>query len=209
MSRMSPSLAAASSSFSTPSARHMRRSVPNWLMRSGCFEPSLLEEQRRPARLDDAIGDLGDLEVGVDLGGDALQLALALEERDPLAEVSRRRHAVSLRRRARTATAHSDDSPRPSAYAAVVPLPPATGPHFNSLLVVRRRTQLLEEGVAAPSSVAARGRRVPPRQPQRPPGTRQRGEVSGAHRRAARASTHRAALLEPHTGRPIRALARL
>ena len=39
MSRMSPSLAAASSSFSTPSARHMRRSVPNWLMRSGCCEP--------------------------------------------------------------------------------------------------------------------------------------------------------------------------
>ena len=39
MSRMSPSLAAASSSVSTPSARHMRRSVPNWLMRSGCCEP--------------------------------------------------------------------------------------------------------------------------------------------------------------------------
>ena len=39
MSRMSPSLAAASSSVSTPSARHMRRSVPNWLIRSGCDEP--------------------------------------------------------------------------------------------------------------------------------------------------------------------------
>src|SRR5262245_50209201 len=39
MSRTSPSFAAASSSFSTPSARHMRRSVPNWLMRSGCWAP--------------------------------------------------------------------------------------------------------------------------------------------------------------------------
>src|SRR4029079_17332564 len=38
-SRMSPSFAAASSSVSTPSARHMRRSEPNWLIRSGCDEP--------------------------------------------------------------------------------------------------------------------------------------------------------------------------
>ena len=51
----------------------------------------VLEQERRPAGLDDAVGDLGDLEVGVGLGGDAPQLALALEERDPLAEVSRRR----------------------------------------------------------------------------------------------------------------------
>src|SRR4029077_514279 len=50
----------------------------------------MLEEERRPARLHDAIDDLGDLEVGFDLGGDPPQLALALEERDPLAEVSRR-----------------------------------------------------------------------------------------------------------------------
>ena len=39
MSRTSPSFAAASSSFSTPSARHMRRSEPNWLIRSGWCEP--------------------------------------------------------------------------------------------------------------------------------------------------------------------------
>ena len=39
MSSTSPSFAAASSSFSTPKARHMRRSVPNWLMRSGCGDP--------------------------------------------------------------------------------------------------------------------------------------------------------------------------
>ena len=49
----------------------------------------VLEEQRRPARLDDPVDDLRDLEVGVDLGRDAPQLALALEERDPLAEVFR------------------------------------------------------------------------------------------------------------------------
>ncbi len=49
----------------------------------------VLEQQRRTARLDDAVDDLGDLEVGVDLGRDAAKLALALEERDPLAEVSR------------------------------------------------------------------------------------------------------------------------
>jgi hypothetical protein len=43
-----------------------------------------LEQQRRPAALDDAVGDLGDLEIGVDLRGDADELALALAERDPL-----------------------------------------------------------------------------------------------------------------------------
>ena len=50
----------------------------------------VLEQQRRPAGLDDAIDDLGDLEVGVGLDWDAAKLALALEERDPLAEVAGR-----------------------------------------------------------------------------------------------------------------------
>ena len=50
----------------------------------------VLEEKRRPAGLHHPVHDLGDLEVGVDLGRDAAQLARALEERDPLAEVSRR-----------------------------------------------------------------------------------------------------------------------
>ena len=50
----------------------------------------VLEQERRPAGLDDAVGDLGDLEVGVDLGGDADELALLLEERDPLAQVGGR-----------------------------------------------------------------------------------------------------------------------
>ena len=39
ISRTSSSLAATSSSRSTPKAMHMRFSVPNWLMRSGCCEP--------------------------------------------------------------------------------------------------------------------------------------------------------------------------
>src|SRR5207302_1664631 len=38
-SSTSSTRAATSSSRSTPSARHMRRSVPNWLMRSGWLEP--------------------------------------------------------------------------------------------------------------------------------------------------------------------------
>ena len=59
----------------------------------------VLEQQRRPAGLHDAVGDLRDLEIGVDLGGDANELALALEERDPLAQVGGRRgHAASLGR---------------------------------------------------------------------------------------------------------------
>ena len=71
----------------------MRRSVPNWLTSSGCSLPfGPLEEERRPARLDGAVDDLGHLEVRIDLGGDADELALALEERDPLAQVGRRRH---------------------------------------------------------------------------------------------------------------------
>ncbi len=53
----------------------------------------VLEQQRgAAARLDQAVDDLGDLEVRVDLGGDAVQLALALEQRDPVAEVADRRH---------------------------------------------------------------------------------------------------------------------
>ena len=47
----------------------------------------VLEEERRPARLDDPIRDLRDLELGVDLRNDAHELVLALEERDPFAEV--------------------------------------------------------------------------------------------------------------------------
>ena len=52
----------------------------------------ILEEERRAAGLHDAVDDLGDLEVGIDLGGDADELALALEERDPFAEILRQGH---------------------------------------------------------------------------------------------------------------------
>jgi hypothetical protein len=52
----------------------------------------VLEQQCGAARLHDAVVDLRDLEVGVDLGVDADELALALEQRDPLAEVGGRGH---------------------------------------------------------------------------------------------------------------------
>ena len=72
----------------------MRRSVPNWLTSSGCSLPvDPLEEERRPARLDGAVDDLGHLEARIDLGLHADELALALEQRDPLAQVGRGRHA--------------------------------------------------------------------------------------------------------------------
>src|SRR5262249_23293905 len=53
-----------------------------------------LEEERRAAGSDGAIDDLSHLEVGVDLGGDAHELTLALQERDPLTQVGRRGHLV-------------------------------------------------------------------------------------------------------------------
>ena len=57
----------------------------------------VLEQQRRPAALHRPVDDLRDLEVGVDLGGDADELALAFEQADPLAQVAGRGHSVSLR----------------------------------------------------------------------------------------------------------------
>ena len=66
--------------------------MPNWLIRSGSAEPfDPLEQERRPTRLDDPVGDLGDLEIGVDLGRDANELILTLEQRDPLAQIGDRR----------------------------------------------------------------------------------------------------------------------
>jgi hypothetical protein len=49
-----------------------------------------LEQERGPAGLHDPVDDLRDLEVGIDLGGDPDELALALEERDPVAQVLQR-----------------------------------------------------------------------------------------------------------------------
>ena len=48
------------------------------------------EEQRRAALLDRPVGDLGDLEVRVDLGLDRDQLALPSEQVDPGAEIGGR-----------------------------------------------------------------------------------------------------------------------
>jgi hypothetical protein len=73
----------------------MRRSVPNWLISSGCCDFG--SRTAAPARrLDHAVDDLRDLEVRVDLGADTNQLALALEERDPLAQIAGVVMAVSL-----------------------------------------------------------------------------------------------------------------
>jgi hypothetical protein len=49
----------------------------------------MLEQQRRAAGLDDAVDDLRDLEIGIDLRADADELVLALEERDPVPQVFR------------------------------------------------------------------------------------------------------------------------
>ncbi len=51
-----------------------------------------LEEERRPAGLDRAVDDLGHLESRIDLGGNADELALPLEERDPRAQIAGRGH---------------------------------------------------------------------------------------------------------------------
>ena len=45
------------------------------------------EEERRPLRAHRAIDDLGHLELRVDLDRDTSELALALEQRDPVAQV--------------------------------------------------------------------------------------------------------------------------
>ncbi len=66
----------------------MRRSVPNWLISSGSDDPRTLRKSSAgPAGLDDAVGDLADLEVRIDLGRDLDQLSLAPEQVDPLAQV--------------------------------------------------------------------------------------------------------------------------
>ena len=56
----------------------------------------VLEEERRPAGLDGAVGDLRDLELGIYLGGDANELAFTLEQRNPSAEIRGRRHPRSV-----------------------------------------------------------------------------------------------------------------
>jgi hypothetical protein len=50
----------------------------------------MLEQERRPARLDRPVDNLRDLELRIDLGRDPNELTFALEQRNPLAEVGRR-----------------------------------------------------------------------------------------------------------------------
>jgi hypothetical protein len=85
---MSPSFAAASSSVSTPSAQAHPPLAAELVDEERVLRAlRVLEEERRPAGLDDAVRDLGDLDVGVRLRPMMRsQLACALEERDPLAE---------------------------------------------------------------------------------------------------------------------------
>jgi hypothetical protein len=73
----------------------------------------MLKQKRRPAGFHGPVGDLGDLQLGIDLGGDARQLALALEQGDPFAEIQWRRHAASLGNRLGEALRLSGVADRP------------------------------------------------------------------------------------------------
>src|SRR5205823_9812449 len=79
----------------------------------------ILEQQRRAAGLDDAVVDLRDLELGIDLRTDANELSLALEQGDPLAQVTRRGHYDESTESAKS-TASVRDNARPllKAFAA-------------------------------------------------------------------------------------------
>ena len=158
MSRMSPSFAAASSSRSTPSARHMRRSVPNWLIRSGSSEPfGFSNRSAGAACLDGAVDDLGDLEVGVDLGRDALQLALALEERDPVAQVLRWRRQGASQSTEASAYATASSS-RGGSRPAATPARSKASPAHRGYAPLRRSGQPAH-GARMPSRPRPRGGR--------------------------------------------------
>ena len=61
------------------------------------MRPSGLEEQRRAPGLDRPVDDLGGLEIRVDLGVDLDELALPLQQGDPVAQVVEG-HGASLPR---------------------------------------------------------------------------------------------------------------
>ena len=56
----------------------------------------VLEKQGRPARLDGAVGDLGDLKVAADGLRDATQVALFFQEVDEISEVAKRHGLVQF-----------------------------------------------------------------------------------------------------------------
>ena len=103
----------------------------------------MLEEERRSSGLDDAVGDLRDLEIRIDLGRDASELALALEERDPLPEIGERRHrgqsmvasaaaARSAAQRSPTSSASAFDRSIKSRASPGAPSPLANSPRVRS-----------------------------------------------------------------------------
>ena len=68
----------------------MRRSVPNWLTSSACCAPfGCSNSSAGPPLFTVPVDDLGHLEVGIDLRLDADELALALEEGDPVAKIAK------------------------------------------------------------------------------------------------------------------------
>ena len=64
--------------------------------------PGLFKQERGAARAQHAVADLGHLEARIDLGGDALQLAVAFELREEVAEVGVL-HGGDVTKRAATA----------------------------------------------------------------------------------------------------------
>ena len=95
----------------------MRRSVPNWLIRSGCVDPfGLSNSNAGPAGFDDAIDDLGDLEVGVGLGRDTPELARVRE----VIQSRRSFGAVATRDQSRETSASSTAAAR-SRFAPAAP----------------------------------------------------------------------------------------
>src|SRR5450759_2328622 len=133
-----------------------------------------LEEQRRPVRLAGAVGDLGHLEVGVDLGAHAGQLALAFQQVDEGAQVHGHLPAGSD-----GAATGSDDAARLDGAAG--PPPPNSRSRGAASRSSRRRASaraMPRTSTAVPSATAAskRSKRpaavaagVPPRSAARPP----------------------------------------
>jgi len=83
--------------------------------------PDVLEEDRRPPGLHRPIGDLRRLEVGGDLGPDALELAASFKAGEIVAKVAKR-HRLSFPREEGDGPSYH---PRPAAHTG---LPPETAP---------------------------------------------------------------------------------
>jgi hypothetical protein len=144
ISSSSPSFRPTSSSEDAPKTRHMRRSVPNWLISSGCDDPFTFSNRSAGPALDHGVVDLGDLEVGIDLRGDTNELALALEHRDPTCVRSPGGATrISLWTRARIPPPVRASSPNPRATRVPTSLHRASpGQHRGNPRAERLRTTL-------------------------------------------------------------------